>query len=124
MRIRAAARVITAVNPDTAATLRQSSGSTTAADYSRTPTFATTSGKVQVQGLSAQELRQFEGQNLGDVLRKVYLDGSWESVARQQVKGGDQMIFGGFLWKVVRVLEHWADWTAVAVAQIAPYPAP
>lgn len=124
MRIRAAARGITAVNPDVTGTLKRSTGFNTAADGSRTPTFSSSTGKIQVQGLTAKELMQLEGQNLGDVLRKVYLDGSWDSVARQQVRGGDQFIFDSFLWKVVQDAEQWVDWTAVIVAQIAPYPAP
>ncbi len=121
MRLRQLSRVVTRINPDTVATLQKANGYTVGANFKQVPAFTTSSGVLQVQELAAEERKQLEGVNQGDVLRKVFLDGSWDSVARQTLSGGDRFIFGGFVWGVVRVLEQWPDWTAVAVAQLAPW---
>lgn len=129
LQIRSLARgPVTMVNPDTTATLRKATGYTTDSAFKRVPVFEDTKGLLQVQAVTARELQFVEGQNQNDVLRKVILDGRWSAVNRQELGGGDKFIFAlsgsrqEFLWKVVQVLEAWADWSSVIVALEAPWP--
>jgi hypothetical protein len=106
---------ITSVNPNITATLKQSTGYTTSSSGKRTPAYATTTGDIQVQGMSAQDLKHTDGLNLSGVLRHVWFEGDWESVVRKGAKGGDLMIFDGDTWLVVHVMETWADWSSVII---------
>jgi hypothetical protein len=119
--------VITTVNPDTPATLLQSTGYATASDGSRTPTYSSTTQQVQVQALSAREIQHLDGLNITGVLRKVFLNGDWRSVYRPGNAGGDKFQFAaatpvpinlrGTTWLVVQVLETWPDWCSLAIQQ-------
>lgn len=112
---------INAINPDTLATLKRSTGYTTAADGKQSPTYTTLSGKAQVQALSAGDLRHVDNLNIQGVMRKVYLYGNWMGVVRSDQKGGDILNFpqiptmSGQDWKVFTVFETWPDWCAVGV---------
>ena len=126
MSLRAFANAaVQGINPDVKATLRQSNGYTTAADGSRTPAYNTTSGMVQVQSISAKDLRHLEGQNITGDLRKVYLDNTceaaWNAGVRAALQGGDLFEFDEAIWLAVKVAEVWADWSAVIVVrQVKP----
>lgn len=120
MNLHGLASGITAVNRNTQAVLRHSTGSTTAPGGRRTPTFEEVLGQVQVQGLSAKELAHLNGLNITGVLRKVYVRGAINSVLRASGKGGDVLSFEGFDWLVVHVFETWPGWSAVAVSQQVP----
>ena len=110
---------IGAVNPRISATLHQSLGYVAADDGSRTATFSQTTGDIQVQALSTPELQHLNGLNISGNLKKVFLDGKWNSVVRAQQTGGDYFTFGGQDWLVVHVLEQWPDWSSLVVSQQA-----
>ncbi len=114
-----ASAIVSAVNPTILGTLRVSTGSTMSPDGKQTPTYATTSGvPMQVQALTAGELRQLDGLNLQGVKHGVYLYGEVEGVARARGKGGDLLTFRGRDWLVVEVLESWnGRWSKVAVVE-------
>lgn len=115
--------VITAVNSDIVGTLRRSSGYTTAPNGTRTPTYADTTGRIQVQALSSTELKHVNDLNIQGVIRKVYLYGDWGGPIRADATGGDLLVFprvkGGptATWKIVTTFETWTDsgWCSVGV---------
>jgi hypothetical protein len=106
---------ITAINPDTQVSWKQSTGSTTNTDGSLTPTYTTVSAPMQVQGVSGRMLQQLQNLNITGVLRHVYSYGDAQGVARPSFEGGDLISFaqqyGGTpqVWKVVQTLETWSD---------------
>lgn len=109
---------IAAVNPTIYGTLKVSAGPTTNADFSQTPTFAEyTNIPLQVQALTASDLRHLDALNIQGVMRKVYLNGNIEGLDRPAGKGGDILIFSGQTWLVTQVIEPWNNdgWTSVAV---------
>ena len=109
---------IGAVNPFIPATLQVSTGSTTAADGSRTPTYADpVTVSIQVQALSYGELQQLEGLNIQGDARAVYLAGSADGVSRPDGKGGDLLTFNGERWLVSQALETWPDWCKLLVVR-------
>ena len=114
-----AAGIVGVVNPPVLATLHRSLGYVTADDGSRTATFSKTTGDIQVQALTAADLQHTNGLNLSGNLKKVFLDGKWNSIVRAQTGGGDLFTFGGQDWLVVHVLEQWPDWTSAVVSQQA-----
>ena len=119
---------IQSVNPDTLATWQQSTGATTNADGSQTPTYNTVSDvRVQVQGVTAGDLFKLNYLNLEGVLRKVFLYGNVHGFVRANLQGGDLLTFpqqyGGTpqVWLVKAVLETWPDavaagWSSAIVA--------
>jgi hypothetical protein len=119
--------VVTSVNPDVETTLLRSTGYNTAPDGGRAPTYSSTPQLVQVQALSAPEIRHLDGLNITGVLRKVFLDGDWRGIYRPGNAGGDKFQFGsaapvpinlrGTTWLVVQVLETWPDWCSLAIQQ-------
>ncbi len=109
------AGAIGSINPHIPATLLQSTGYTTEADGSRTPTFATRKVVIQVQALSTDDLKQIEGLNLQGSKNAVYLNGQYNGIVRVGRQGGDLLKFGGQTWLAVTVLENWPDWTKLAV---------
>lgn len=116
-----ASAAVAAVNPMVPLLLQQSTGYTQVAngDGTQIPAYAapiTVMG--QVQALDSGELRQVDRLNTGAVLRKVYLNGDWESLVRNAQKGGDLLTLpDGTVWLFVHVLEHWPDWTAAVIAE-------
>lgn len=115
--------VITAINSDIAATLRRSTGYTTAPNGTRTPTYADTAGRIQVQALGPKDLQHMNNLNIQAVARKVYMYGDWGGPIRADATGGDVLLFprvkGGpaVAWKIVTTFETWTDsgWCAVGV---------
>lgn len=106
------------VSPPTIGTLYVSTGSTTNADYSRSPSWTAYTGvSFDVQALSGRDLRQIDGLNLQGTLRSVYLQGNIEGIDRPAAKGGDVLYFSGQYWIVTVVAEPWANngWTKVIV---------
>lgn len=107
---------IQAVNPDTLATWRQSTGATTNADFTQTPTYNTVANvPVQVQAVTARDLAHTDFLNIEGVLRKVYLYGGINGVVRPNLAGGDLLTFPQEIgatpqvWLVKAVLETWPD---------------
>lgn len=111
--------IISMVNPSTIATYQQSTGSTTAADGSRTPSYADpVDVTVQIQMLTWKDLQQLQGINLNGERRAIYVSGDWQGVARPRFRGGDLITLPtGETWLVVQVLENWFEtsgWAKVA----------
>jgi len=114
--------VISAVNPWVSGVYQKSSGYTTAADGSRTPTYtASVNVSIQMQALSYQDLKQLDGLNIAGEKHAMYINGDWQSVARPDGKGGDYLTLAdGTKWLIVFVLENWygtAGWCKCAVTR-------
>ena len=117
------AGAVAAVNPFTFCTLRQSTGYSIAPDGTQQPQyFDIPNVPVQVQALSYSDLMKLGGLNIEGTRRACYLNGNWEGVDRQAIKGGDLMVMpdlpgfpGPTYWLVAQVLEHWADWSKLAI---------
>lgn len=110
--------VIPAVNPDVTGQVYASTGSTTLANGKRVPAFATPyDATMQVQPLSAADLKQLDALNIEGVERAVYLNGVIQGVNRQELKGGDKLVFLGRTWLVTVVMEPWntAGWCKIGV---------
>lgn len=104
------------VNPFIRADLLRSTGYITQPDGSRTPTYtALRNIRIQVQGLTNDELKQIEGLNIQASKNAVYLSGDCDVVVRPERIGGDMLKFGGQTWLVITVLEEWPDWSKVLV---------
>jgi hypothetical protein len=113
---------IATVNPFVTAMLKRSSGYTTAADGTRTPSFVDVPGvPLQAQALSYTDLQLLDGLNIQGVRRAVYLNGSALGVVRELQVGGDLFVFPagtfpeGNTWLVAHVLESWPDWCKCAL---------
>ncbi len=119
--------VVQSVNPDIAATYLQSTGYTTDAAGKRTPTFATSSVRIQVQAVSGRDIERLNNLGIQGVLRKVYDYGNQMGISRADGKGGDLLQFpqapGAAVqtWKVTSVAETWDSWSSVFVQlQVTP----
>lgn len=113
---------IATINPFVFATLKRSTGYTTAADGTRTPQYADVPDiSVQVQALTYSDLQHLDGLNIQGVRRALYLNGSALAVVRPLQVGGDLFVFPsgtlpeGNTWLVAHVLEEWADWYKCAL---------
>ncbi len=118
----AANAAIQIVNPDITGTYYASTGYTTNAASKQIPTYAAgVSVALQLQAVTAQDLKHLEGMNVQGVLRSVHMRGNTQGVVRVASKGGDLLYFpevpGGTsrIWLVVKVLETWVDWSHVIV---------
>ena len=104
---------IPAVNPDRDGTWRHSTGYTTAANGSRTPTYTDIPVQLQIQSLTGKDLHHMNMLNIQGVQRVVYMYSNVQGVVRTDQQGGDLLLFsqdiGGAvaIWKVVVVLETW-----------------
>jgi hypothetical protein len=110
--------VITSVTPNLFGAVRVSTGYTTEADGTRTPTMQTFPNiSMQVQALSGADLKQMDNLDLQAVVRAVYLNGTIEGLDRPAGKGGDIILFNNQVWLVTQVLEPWdaGGWCKVAV---------
>ena len=109
-------RGVQRINKDVPIVIKQSTGYTTAADGSRTPTYTalpTTTGNMQP--LSSQDLKRLEGLNIQGVTAKVFVNGNHESVFRKTGRGGDLLVIGGNTYLVTAVIERWPSWCLVGV---------
>lgn len=109
---------VAVVNPTILGTLKVSTGNTTNADFSRTPTYATYANiPMQVQALSGEEIRHVDALNIQGVVRSVWMNGNVEGLDRAAGKGGDLLVFNGQTWLVVAVSETWdaSGWCHVIV---------
>lgn len=88
-----ASGIITAVNPMAVGTLRISTGYSTAANGSRTPTYRDVPGvELQVQSLTFRDLTQIDGLNLNGTRKGIYIRGRVEGIVRPENRGGDLII--------------------------------
>lgn len=113
---------IGSVNPFVTVTVRRSTGSTTNADGTRTPTYTdVTTVPVQVQSLTFQDLQHLDGLNIQGVQRAIYLSEQVMTVVRVGKLGGDLLVFPigtlpeGTTWLATHALERWPDWCKIAI---------
>lgn len=116
---------VRAINPNSPATIKFSTGSTVAPDGMPAPTYsAPVAVQAQVQPLTWRELMMVDGLNLAGAKRGIYLFGDVQSIIRVNAQGGDIITItpaqGAFsansVWLTVVSLEDWnADgWCKVA----------
>ena len=110
-----ASSAIAIVNPMISVTLKRSTGYTTAADGERTPTYATSTISIQLQGASDSVLTQMNEMNIGGLLQTVFTNGSLQSIDRKDGMGGDLLIIDSDTWLVVHVLGQWPDWCSCVI---------
>jgi hypothetical protein len=107
------------INPNTAVTLRKSTGFATGAGARQVPTFSDVSGSANIQALSADDVSQIDGLNIQGTMQSVYLRGDAAGVIRPDQTGGDILIVptGRYVgtWRVVKVLEQWPDWCKIVI---------
>ena len=105
------------VNPRQNVQVQLSTGSTTNADGSRTPTYATPIViPAQVQDLSEQDIRQLDALNIAGSMRSVYFPGFVSSIVRFTQQGGDLITLAdGSVWLTTSVLESWPNYTKVTI---------
>ena len=107
-----------AVNPAVLTTIKSSTGSTPNPDGTRTPTYSTATGLVDVQALSGRDLVHLNGLNIQGVTRKAYCFGDVNGVIRATGAGGDLLVLpDASIWLVRLVFETWPDWSAVGLSQ-------
>ncbi|MDB5777607.1 MAG: hypothetical protein JWP38_3740 [Herbaspirillum sp.] len=118
-----ASSAIGSVNPQIAATVRYSTGSTPAPGGKLTPTYNDVPGQmIQMQALSGKDLMMLANLNIQGVQRAIYMYGDTQGVVRVLAKGGDLIVIGVpapqeaiGIWKVVTVMETWPGWSKVGV---------
>ncbi len=113
------------VNPFVTATIQRSNGEyTTLPDGSRVPSYGDSiTASVQVQALTADEIKHLDGLNIQGVRRAIYLTGAVASLVRDQNEGGDLIQFAagtfpeGDVWLIAIVLEAWSqsNWVKAAI---------
>lgn len=109
------------VSPQISVVWQQSTGYTTSAAGTRTPTFTTQTVQAQVQGLAASDLRHIDGLNIQGEKRSVHLYGNVQGAVRADQQGGDILQFpevpNGAVrnWRVINVMETWPTWCRVIV---------
>jgi hypothetical protein len=109
------ASAINAVSPPMVGNVMVSTGSSQNADFSRTPTYTTTTGvTMQVQPLTSRQLQHMDALNIQGVFRSVWLNGTLNGVVRAAGNGGDILMLptgysSGSLdtWLVVEQVEAW-----------------
>ena len=119
-----ASGVIARINPMQSITVRRSTGFTQNADFTRVPTYSTTTMLGQVQALTSAELAQVDGLNLQGEKLALYVNGNLAGVSRPANTGGDLVTLpDASVWLVVLVDEDWnrmAGWTrAIIVRQVS-----
>lgn len=112
---------VAAVNPFIAASVMTSTGYTTSSDGTRVPTYSTTPDVlVQVQALTAGDLKQLDSLNIQNVTRKAWINGSVQGANRVTGQGGDLLVFNGQTFLVTLVFETWdsdGPWCSVGLTQ-------
>lgn len=82
---------------------------------------AATAVRLQIQAVDAAMLRHLDGLNVEGVVRSVHMWGNTQGIVRVNQKGGDLLYFAEIpsgalrIWKVVKVVETWRDWSHVIV---------
>lgn len=118
-----ASGAISAVNPMTTCQFYKSSGNTSNADFSNTPSYdAPVELSVQQQAMSQRDLQHMAMLNIQGVFTKFWLTGSSYAVNRVTQQGGDKLVdASGRTWMVQEVMEIWPDWcSVVATLQVLP----
>lgn len=113
---------IQVVNPNITGTFYLSTGFTINAAKKQVPSYAAgVNVPMQVQAVTAENLKHLEGMNIEGVVRSVHMWGNTQGVVRVTQQGGDLLYFRDVptgtlrVWKVVKVVETWPDWCHVIV---------
>lgn len=116
-----AGNALSGINPWITATIRKSSGYTTADDGSRTPTSASAPVQVKVQALTGKELAMVNGLNIQGEKRAIYAQGNYGGMVRADGTGGEEITLpDGTKWLNICTLENWyltSGWVKMAVAR-------
>lgn len=120
--------IVGAVNGNVPVTLRQNTGFATNADFSRTPSYSTSTMSAQIQGLQSDDIRILNGMGIQGERRKLYLWGALTGLLRGLQKGNDIVVFpDGSEWKVAYVFEDFGHglqgrtgWCSIAVVLQSP----
>lgn len=119
-------------NPAVPAIWKQSAGYVTAASGKQVPQYVADQPiSLQVQGLTAKDLKQLDGLNLQGVKRAFYAQANMLGASSTLGRGGDLLVFGAgagvppdlrnTTWLVVTVLETWGTgWCKVGVTAQPP----
>lgn len=116
-------RATGAINPNVSATLRRSTGYSTATNGKQIPGYAAdTPISVQMQALTKKEIDHLDGMNFSNVTTGIYADVQLTGTDRTTGSGGDLVTIGGDTWLVIAVLEGWtvAGWCKAAIARQMP----
>ena len=112
------------VNPNESVAIWRSMGFTVVGGGKQVPTYAAAvTGFAQIQALDGAELKQMDSLNIQGVLRAIYLRGALAGVIRPAGTGGDLVKRGTNYtetWLVVKILEHWPDWTKAVIQLQGP----
>jgi hypothetical protein len=108
---------IGAINPQEVAIIQRSNGYITDDSGRQVPSYAPLKAvRCQVQSLQYNDLMQIDGLNIQGVKRKIYVNGHLDPVIRSRREGGDLIqLPNGDTYLIVQVLEHWHDWSCLAV---------
>ena len=109
--------IVSVVNPTQQLAVQISKGYVTAPDGSRSESyFPTQIFPGQVQPLAYKDLIQTDGIAMNGLKNVILIQGNVEGIVRPDKSGGDLITDeSGKVWLVVLVMEHWPDWTKVAV---------
>lgn len=126
-------RATSRVNPNLPASLRRSTGYTTAPTGKRSSGYADPLAiTVQAQALTKDDIKHLDALNLSDCEMAIYASTQLHAIERTTGKGGDLLDFGAgapipadlqnSTWLVSAVLEGWvtAGWSRVAVTRQMP----
>jgi hypothetical protein len=115
--------IIARVNPMQTITVRHSTGWTQNSDFTRVPTYSTTTMLGQVQALTSAELAQVDGLNIQGEKLALYVNGTLAGVSRPDNTGGDLITLpDGSVWLVLIPLENFSrmvGWCKVAIVRQA-----
>lgn len=123
INVRAAANAaIQPINPNIVGAFYASTGFTVNAAKKQVPSFAAgVNVPMQVQAVDGPNLRHLDDLNIEGVVRSVHMWGNTQGVVRVSQQGGDLLYFRDVptgtlrVWKVVKVVETWPDWSHVIV---------
>jgi hypothetical protein len=98
-----------AITPRETIQIQRSLGYATAADGSRTPSYATAEDVlVSVQELSSKDLAKVGNLNTQEQQIAIYIPGRWAGVVRATAQGGDLITRAdGSKWLLTMVMEDW-----------------
>ena len=111
------ANIIGCVNPMMQCQWYQCTGSTAALGVPRTPTYASVATvNIQVQQLTAADIKHMNDMNMSGVTRKVWCDTILTGIDRVAGLGGDKLVLpDGTIWLVTQITETWPDWCSATI---------
>ena len=110
---------LVSINPWQVATIKRSTGSTTAASGHRTPSYSDPEDiSIKIQSLTYSDIMQISGLNIQGERKAIYISGTLRGVSRAESKGGDIVTLeDDSTWLVAHVLENWPEWSRVVATR-------